>query len=139
MEIGKKLRELRKAFNLTQKQFAQRMMTKIDYTYIGKIERGEQNPSLNILNRIANSLNIKLEYFFSDKSIEHYLLSENKNYKKKEEILNLLYNLEEEELNFILGIIKFINRYKNIKDYYRPLKVAEKKDKYKTKKKNPKN
>ena len=130
MIIGKRLKELRKASNLTQKGFAKK--NNIDYTYIGKIERGEQNPSLNILEKIAGSLNIKLEYFFSDKPIETYLPVEDKNNKKRKKILNLLCNLEEEELVFILKIINFLNRYKSVKSYDRTLKVAEKKDKYKT-------
>ncbi len=133
MSIGQKLRELRKASNLTQKKFAQRIKTKIDYTYIGKIERGEQNPSIKILNKIANSLNIKLEYFFSDKPIGFYLSAGDKSTKKREEISGLICNFDEEELDFIAGIIKFINKYKSIKEQYRTLKVAEKKDKYKTK------
>ncbi len=133
MLIGQKLRELRREFNLTQKKFAQRIKTKIDYTYIGKIERGEQNPSLKILNKIANSLNIKLEYFFSDKPIGFYLSDQDENTKKREKITGLIYNFDEEELDFITGIIEFINKYKSIKKQYRTLKVAEKKDEYKTK------
>ncbi len=132
MEIGKRLKELRNALNLTQKEFAKKI--NIDYTYIGKIEREEQNPSLNILKKIANQSNIKLEYFVTDKPIKTYLSTEDESNKKREKILKLLCNLDDEELNFFLGIIDFLGRYKNIKDQYKPLKVAEKKDKYKTKK-----
>lgn len=53
MRIGKKMKELRKKLGLTQKGFAQNIDGKVDYTYIGKIERGEQYPSLKMLEKIG--------------------------------------------------------------------------------------
>ncbi len=111
MSIGQKLRELRGAFNLTQKQFVQRIKPKIDHTYIGKIERGEQNPSLKVLNKIADSMNIKLEYFFTDKSLRFYLSPEKKGNKKIKQILNLLHTFDKDKINFILNVTKFIDKY----------------------------
>lgn len=112
MEIGKRLRELRKGLNLTQKEFAKKLA--IDYTYVGKIERSEQNPSLKILQRISDRLNIDIEYFFSKKPLEYYI--ERKNSKDKDkQILELLSNLNEVDKNFLVEIIKLLNKYNKLK------------------------
>ena len=50
--MGERLRKLRKNLGLTQKEFAEKVPGKVDYTYIGKIERGQQYPSLKMLEKI---------------------------------------------------------------------------------------
>lgn len=69
MNLGKKLRSLRKRLDLTQKEFAGRVVGKVDYTYIGRMERGEQYPSLKMLERIGKAFSVPLSYFFEDDSI----------------------------------------------------------------------
>ena len=44
MNLGERIRKLRKRLGLTQKKFAGRVVGKVDYTYIGRMERGEQYP-----------------------------------------------------------------------------------------------
>ena len=53
---------------LTQKALAAHLVGRVDYSYIGKIERGEQLPSLKVLQRVAEALNVPLGYFFSDEA-----------------------------------------------------------------------
>lgn len=53
---------------LTQKALAGRLVGGLDYSYIGKIERGEQLPSLKVLQRVAEALHVPLGYFFSDQA-----------------------------------------------------------------------
>ena len=65
-QIGKRLRDLRQRKGLTQKGMAK--MAGVDYTYIGKIERGEQLPSLNVLIRFAECLSLPLDRFFMDEA-----------------------------------------------------------------------
>jgi len=55
-KVGRRIRELRLARNLTQEQLA--FEAQIDLTYVGGIERGRRNPSLVVLTRIASSLHI---------------------------------------------------------------------------------
>lgn len=62
--VGENLKVLRKRLGLTQKQFAQKVVPKVDYTYIGKIERGDQWPSLKLLSRIAGAYGKPLSDFF---------------------------------------------------------------------------
>ena len=61
--MGERLRKLRKDPGLTQKQFAEKVPGKVDYTYIGKIERGQQYPSLKMLEKIGKAFSVPLGYF----------------------------------------------------------------------------
>ncbi|MBI5183021.1 MAG: helix-turn-helix transcriptional regulator, partial [Nitrospinae bacterium] len=49
--IGGRLKRIRKERGLTQKKLVEVIKGKIDYSYIGKIERGEQLPSIKVLKR----------------------------------------------------------------------------------------
>ena len=55
VEIGKRLKRLRLQKGSTQKELAAKVRGGLDYTYIGKIERGEQLPSLKILIKISEA------------------------------------------------------------------------------------
>ena len=75
-EIGQRLRRIRRMRNLTQKELANKIVGKVDYTYIGKIERGEQLPSLKILRKLSEALAVPLAYFFQDEALSHLLPEE---------------------------------------------------------------
>ncbi len=64
MRLGQQVKKLRKSLKLTQKQFASRVPGKIDYTYIGKIEREQQYPSLKLVERTARAYGVPVLYFF---------------------------------------------------------------------------
>ena len=66
--IGRALKRLRVERKLTQKELAIMVSGGVDYTYIGKIEREEQLPSLKILINISQALAVPLSYFFSDEN-----------------------------------------------------------------------
>lgn len=66
MNLGERVKKLRKSLGLTQKQFASRVPGKVDHTYIGKIERGRQYPSLKLLERIGTAFSKPMSYFFKD-------------------------------------------------------------------------
>ena len=57
-KFAKKLIQIRKERNLSQEALA--LLCDIDRTYVGRIETLKRNPSLLILEKIANGLNIKL-------------------------------------------------------------------------------
>jgi len=63
-EIGVVLRRLRQARGLTQKDLAQCIAGGVDGTYIGKIERGDQLPSLKVLIRLSRPLGVTVSDFF---------------------------------------------------------------------------
>jgi len=70
MILGRRLKRLRKEKGLTQKELASQVPRGLDYTYIGKIERGEQLPSLKILIAIGEALNVPLGYFFREEEAD---------------------------------------------------------------------
>lgn len=61
--LGKRIREERLKLNLTQEKLAE----DIDLTtaYIGQVERGERNLTLENLIKVANRLNVTIDYLLS--------------------------------------------------------------------------
>lgn len=61
--LGKRIQELRKSKSLSQEQLAEHC--DMTTNYIGKIERGEAQPTLEALMAIANSLKANLSSLFT--------------------------------------------------------------------------
>lgn len=61
-KIGERIRELRKAQNLSQEKFA--LKAEIDRTYLAGIEQGKRNPSIKNLEKIINTLGVTFHQFF---------------------------------------------------------------------------
>jgi transcriptional regulator with XRE-family HTH domain len=59
-EIGKRIRELRKAMSLTQEQVATRIF--VSDNHISKIETGNSSISLNVFINIAKTFDVSLDY-----------------------------------------------------------------------------
>jgi transcriptional regulator with XRE-family HTH domain len=64
-EVGERLRGLRKERGITQEELAH--LSSLHPTYIGKLERGEKNATIETIERVANALGISLEKLFSSK------------------------------------------------------------------------
>ena len=71
MEIGEKLRRLRKEKQLTQEELANRC--ELSKGFISQLERDLTSPSLDSLNDILESLGTNLAEFFSEKKEEKVL------------------------------------------------------------------
>lgn len=61
-DLGKRIRLLRKSRRLTQEQLAAR--ASLDYKYLGEVERGRKNISVESLARIASALRVQVVEFF---------------------------------------------------------------------------
>ena len=61
--LGKRVRELRKAKQLSQEALADRM--EVHPKYLGSVERGEQNPTLEFLTKLGAALGVELAALFS--------------------------------------------------------------------------
>jgi transcriptional regulator with XRE-family HTH domain len=61
-DFGGRIRALRHELNISQEKLAE--MTDLHRTYIGGIERGERNPSLENINKIASALQVTLSKLF---------------------------------------------------------------------------
>lgn len=62
IKFGQRVRELRKARNLSQEQLAE--LTGFHRNYIGMIERGERNPALVNIEIFANTFEMNLSELF---------------------------------------------------------------------------
>lgn len=69
--LGRRIRDLRKRKRLTQEKLAE--MATVDVKYLGGIERGTENPSIGILDRLARALSVKVHQMLT---FEHELLGE---------------------------------------------------------------
>lgn len=64
IKFGQKVRAERAELGLSQEALASR--AGVHRTYIGMIERGEKNITLENIERVAKALNLKLSDFFRD-------------------------------------------------------------------------
>ena len=62
-KLGQRIKELRKELNMTQEDLA--FKVGVDRSYMGFIERGEKNPTLSRLDKIAKTLKVSLSDLFS--------------------------------------------------------------------------
>ncbi len=62
-KFGKRLRVLRDEKGMSQEELG--FKSKIHRTYIGAVERGEQNISLKSIEKLAKGLGVKLKDLFS--------------------------------------------------------------------------
>lgn len=133
MSVGERLKSLRKKLGLTQEEFANRIEGKVDYTYIGKVERGQQYPSLKMLERIGKSFSVPLGYFFEEESVARLLnllpqdirnLLED---REKQKLLRISEWLDEQDLFLLVRIADVLvqTRRESL------VRAAEKKEKYK--------
>lgn len=77
MDIGAKIKEIRKNNNLTQDKLAFGITTK---GYISQIEKGMANPSPELLEKLAERLNCDIDDFFDEPNAKKLLLT----YQKQE-------------------------------------------------------
>lgn len=61
-QLGKRVRRLRKEQKISQEELAEK--AGIHRTYMGKIERGESNPPVHTVSKIAKALRISLSDLF---------------------------------------------------------------------------
>ncbi|MBD1806176.1 helix-turn-helix transcriptional regulator [Microcoleus sp. FACHB-SPT15] len=66
--FGKAIRRRRRELDFSQEELAER--ANLHRTYISDIERGERNPSLENIEKLAKALNISIAGLFTDYGIE---------------------------------------------------------------------
>ena len=104
VKLGEKIKRERVHNRLTQEMLAE--MAEITSSYVGQIERGERKVTLSKLVRIANVLNVSVDYLLSDTidMIEDDL---------EIEVKNAMNNMAERDKKMVIDIIKIINDYKD--------------------------
>ncbi len=98
-KFGKRARELRKSQKLSQQESG--LKAGLHYTYIGAVERGEKNLSLQSIQKIANGLKVKIAELFPSQELS----SEEKVIEK---IVVLLRRKELHILHLALRVVKAI-------------------------------
>ncbi len=118
MKIGNKIRKLRKRLGLTQKEFAECVPGQVDYTYIGKMERDQQYPSIKMLEKIGKAFSVPLSYFFEDNRFLNswkLLPTDIKDLLKdtrKQDLLRTTQTLNTQDLDLVMQIINILTQKK---------------------------
>ena len=100
-QIGDKIRKKRIETDLSQEQLA--LLSGVTPTYLGQVERGERNPTVGFLEKVAESLMVDIIYFFegnSERSEDYYV----------SQIAHHIKDLNEEQKNTILQLITMITQ-----------------------------
>jgi len=112
-DIGRALKRLRSNRGLTQKELAARVSGGLDYTYIGKIERGEQLPSLKILMGLSEALGVTVSHFFQvEAPAEIGRLRVADADGKSSELQKELRQLHPDDIPLLVEIVKALNRHR---------------------------
>lgn len=95
--LGRRIRALRNMKGWTQEELGAK--ADVNYKFIGEIERGRQNPSLNVLYKIATAMQVDLPELFRS---EHEILDRK---EIETRIVKILKKVSEDELRQILLVL----------------------------------
>ena len=99
--IGKRIQELRKRQGLSQEQVAAK--AEINSNYLSRIECGKENPTLDMLIKLANALKIEIWEMFVLRHMEDLE-------KVKKNIQSFIKTADENSLRIAAKIIDVLNR-----------------------------
>jgi len=97
--IGARIKEIRTKKGITQEQLSERM--EINPKYLSSIERGKENPTLNTLIKLSESLGVDLSEIFRFIQIEDPA-------ERKSLIISILDESDNEQLKLIFKILSAI-------------------------------
>ena len=63
VQLGQRLKELRAARDMSQEQLAER--AGVNVTYLSSVERAKENPTLDMLEKLADALEVELVELFN--------------------------------------------------------------------------
>ncbi len=102
--FGQRLVECRKLKNLSQKDVASHLNT--SYTTIGKYERNEMIPSIEVAKKLANKLDTTIAYLLSESTIEYDIFKDKKMLERFQNIMKLPEKEKEPLLKILDNLIK---------------------------------
>lgn len=101
MGLAENIRSIRKKKGWSQKELGEMIGSHL--SHINRIEKGKYNPSLDVLKKIADSLEVSLDYLVSDKAEEFKEVKiEDKNMAERIKLLN---TLEPEDRKAVIRVI----------------------------------
>lgn len=103
---GERIKELRTARALSQERLA--LNAGITPVYLGQVERGQKNATVNTIEQICRAMNVSLAEFFSTGEMKS-----NENEKISNQILCQLSGLSDNEKLQILQIVKTVIQFRD--------------------------
>ena len=97
--IGARIKEIRAKKGITQERLSERM--EINPKYLSSIERGKENPTLNTLIKLSESLEVDIGEIFSFVEAEDP-------HRRKSQILSLLDEADSEQLKLIFKVLSVV-------------------------------
>lgn len=110
MEIGERIKKLREARGLSQKEVAS--MIKMDQSQYSKLEKDKTDPSVSTLAKVAKALGTQLSELFADDMLRDV----NSYDKSVMEKISLIDSLDEDEKKSLFKIIDGLSSKKKMKD-----------------------
>ena len=101
-KYGRRVREKRVKINMSQETLAEKCQ--VSTSYIGLVERGERKPSLLVLVRIANALNVSTDSLLFD-SLRHIASS------NKDRIMMMVNDFDDPQIDTTFEIVNQIHSY----------------------------
>ncbi|HBA40045.1 MAG TPA: XRE family transcriptional regulator [Deltaproteobacteria bacterium] len=98
--LGRRVRELRKKKGLTQERLAE--IAALDVKYLGGIERGTENPTIETLEKLANALSVRVSQILD---FEHEIHGERLLRRRINQVLD---KCNERELQIILRLVSAV-------------------------------
>ncbi|WP_296621086.1 helix-turn-helix transcriptional regulator [Marivirga sp.] len=111
MNIGDKIRQIREAKGLTQKEVS--LTIGMDQSQYSKIEKGKTDPSTSTVDKIAKAIGIELSDLFASHDVLKDINSYDKSLMEK---LHLIEQLDEEEKKSIFNIVDGLVSKKKLRD-----------------------
>lgn len=105
MELGKRIKKIREEKGFTQQQLADELGISIHT--VSKYEQGQREPSMEIMNKIANILEVELFEFIVDKEdvLKKWNVELNNDRLSKElKLIELLKDLYPNDFSFIIDL-----------------------------------
>ncbi|MFD0716115.1 helix-turn-helix domain-containing protein [Paenibacillus sp. GCM10027626] len=100
--VGERIRVIRKAKGLTQLQLAE--LSNLDDAYIGAVERGERNFTIDTLEKIHTALQVDVTHLFRNDDVKSK--DEIARQQATDEFIAVISNLKSEQIE----IVKRINK-----------------------------
>ena len=97
--LGKRIKQLRQNFNFTQFVLGEKI--DINQRQVAQIESGHSFPSLSTLVKLAKVYNCEIKDLFNYNHLE-------KEEKVKENIINIISNLDKKDAQLLYAIVKVI-------------------------------
>lgn len=105
-QIGQRIRSYRLKSGFNQEELAEKCG--LHPTYIGQVERGEKNATIESISKIAAGLSLPLSTLFEN--IDGIAISQNENYPAQ--VYDLMLSLPKEQQETLFNIMQMIIRLK---------------------------